>query len=71
MTCRYLNPYDALDGQRISILSMALGGGGGGGSSLLNAYGNNPPKPERKDLTPRQIEWCRANIPAFMPKVAI
>lgn len=26
-------------------------------------------KPARKDLTPRQIEWCRANIPAFMPRV--
>ena len=23
-----------------------------------------------KDLTPRQIEWCKAWIPAFNPKVA-
>ncbi len=25
--------------------------------------------PSRKDLTPRQIEWCRENISSFMPKV--
>lgn len=24
----------------------------------------------KKDLTPRQIEWCKAWIPAFNPKVA-
>jgi hypothetical protein len=37
---------------------------------------NNAPEPvswgERKrpgGLTANQIEWCRANIPAFMPKV--
>jgi hypothetical protein len=23
----------------------------------------------RPDLTPNQIEWCRAHIPAFLPKV--
>ncbi len=22
-------------------------------------------KPKRPDLTPRQIDWCKANIPAF------
>jgi len=27
-------------------------------------------KLNRKDLTPRQIEWCKAWIPAFNPKVA-
>jgi hypothetical protein len=26
-------------------------------------------RPARKDLTPRQIEWCRENISSFMPKV--
>ncbi len=29
-----------------------------------------PQAPRRpKDLTPRQIEWCRANLSSFMPKV--
>jgi hypothetical protein len=36
-------------------------------NSARNAFAEQ--KPARRDLTPRQIEWCRANISAFMPRV--